>query len=331
MRKHNTWVSFYGANLFVLILYGLMILLLVCSVAFGSSMAAQGAENLTDIGGTPLIFLMTIGEALVIGVPVAVFIAVGRPGKSTLKLARPRISEMLLTFGMAAGGYGVFMFLQILTQMALSSLGLPQQGLNISISTGWELAVWVAVLGILPAVAEEFAFRGVVLGIYERHLRPFWAILLSGILFGALHMQVAFFYFYIGLGIILGWVVYRSRSLWTGILYHFTHNTLAVVLSYLAQTYADSADQAASSVLGSTALGPWGIIAAVSLVIFLGCFFPFARLTRGRAPLSEKPARIPLVDWSPALVIGIGLVLLVGLSLLGTVLIQYIGQNLPIQ
>ena len=265
-------------------------------------------------------FIIAIGEALVIGVPVVLSIAVGRIGGTLLKLTRPRFTEMLLAFGMAVGGFGVFLFLQMLTQRALSSLNLPVQGLELSISTGWEFFAWTGALGILPAIAEEFAFRGIVLGIYERHLRPFWAILLSAVLFGVLHMQVAFFYFYIGLGIILGWVVYRSRSIWPGILLHFTHNTLAVLLAYLQQTYPGFfLYRLGLSEMDSSPLGTWGLIAAVSLCIFLACLFPFARLTKGRAPAAQRPARSPFSDWSPLLVIAIGLVLLIGLTLLGGV------------
>lgn len=327
--KRN-WATFYGANLFVLILYGFMIILIVCAAVFGMTLAADGAEGLTDMGGA-LILIIAVGEALVIGVPVLVFIAVGRPDSTLVKLARPRVPEMLLSFGMAAGGFGVFLFLQILTQQALSSLKLPVQGLDISVSTGWELLAWIASLGILPAVTEEFAFRGIVLGIYERHLRPFWAILLSATLFGVLHMQVAFFYFYIGLGVILGWAVYRSRSIWPGILIHFTQNSLAVLLDYVQKVHPGFLIRLGLPETGGDFLGSWGLVAAVSLLIFLLCLFSFARLTKGRALVSEKPVSSPFADWSPLLAIGIGLILLIGLTLLGVFLLSAIIPDMPIQ
>lgn len=319
MARERNWVTFYGANLFVLILYSLMMILIGCAAALGILLAANGGNSLTGMGGA-LILILSVGEALVIGVPVAVFVAAGRPGKALLKLSRPRAPEMLLSFGMAVGGFGVFLFLQILTQQALSSLQLPVQGLDISISTGWELLAWIGALGVLPAVVEEFAFRGIVLGVYERRLRPFWAIALSAVLFGVLHLQVAFFYFYIGLGVILGFVVYRSRSIWPGILIHFTQNTLAVLLSYVQETYPDFLTR-----LGLTettaSLGTWGVVAAVSLLIFLACLFTFTRMTKGRVPVHEKPAPGPFTDWSPLLVIAIGLILLIGLSVAGALLL----------
>jgi|GEM_PF-2682387 len=318
-------ITFYGANLFVLILYGLMMVLIACAAALGIMMAANGTDSLTDFDSTFLIVLMTVGEALVVGVPVIVFIFISRPGKALLKLSKPRIAEMLLSFGMGLGGFGVFLFLQILTQQALSSLQLPVQGLNISISTGWQLLAWIGALGVLPAIAEEFAFRGIVLGIYERHLRPFWAIALSAVLFGVLHLQVAFFYFYIGLGIILGFVVYRSRSIWTGILIHFTQNTLAVLLSY-----AQEADPGFLTRMGleetGASLGSWGIVAGGSLLIFLSCLFAFSRLTRGRVPAPEKKAPSPFTDWSPLLVVGIGLILLIGLSVVGAMMLPMLKE-----
>jgi membrane protease YdiL (CAAX protease family) len=332
--KRN-WCTFFGANLFVLTLYGLMVLLICGSTLLAMLLAAGGVgSDLTDIGGIPLALILAIAEALMIGAPVVVFIAAGRPGKSLLKINKPRVSEMLLSFGMAVGGFGVFTFLGILMRMLLTSHNIPQDGFGISFSNGWELAVWIASLGVIPAFMEEFAFRGVVLGVYERHMRPFWAILLSAVLFGVLHLRVAFFYFYIGIGVILGWTVYRSRSIWPGILIHFTHNTLVVVLGYLQGVfpYLFNTRLGLSALMSGayhSALGAWALFAAASLCIFFACAYAFAHMTKGRTPPVERHVPRPFVDWTPLVVILAGLAILLCLTLFSALLLPAILENIP--
>jgi len=101
------------------------------------------------------------------------------------------------------------------------------------------LAIVLLVFAFLPAVCEEFAFRGFILSGLERQHRTRSAILLSALMFGFLHVLLSLFQQLFNatlLGIVLGLLAVRSRSIVPGIVFHFLNNALAVSLSYLVSS-----------------------------------------------------------------------------------------------
>ena len=87
------------------------------------------------------------------------------------------------------------------------------------------------VFALVPAVCEELAFRGFILSGLEHQHRTRSAILLSALMFGFLHVLLSLFQQLFNatlLGIVLGLLAVRSRSILPGILFHFLNNALAV-------------------------------------------------------------------------------------------------------
>jgi sodium transport system permease protein len=94
------------------------------------------------------------------------------------------------------------------------------------------------VFALLPAVCEEFAFRGFILSGLERQHRTRSAILLSALMFGFLHVLMSLFQQLFNatlLGIVLGLLAVRSRSIWPGIVFHFLNNAMGVARGYLLE------------------------------------------------------------------------------------------------
>ena len=92
---------------------------------------------------------------------------------------------------------------------------------------------YVAV-GILAPLAEEVVFRGAILrtllGIMSK--KNHWvAILISAAIFGVVHANLAQFVNALLMGLLLGWMYYRTGSLVPGILLHWVNNTMAYVLA----------------------------------------------------------------------------------------------------
>ena len=88
-------------------------------------------------------------------------------------------------------------------------------------------------LALLPAVAEELLFRGLIQKGLIRMTRNVWvSILLSAFIFSAIHFQFLTFLTRFELGIILGALFWYSGSLWVPILAHFFFNGLQVFMSY---------------------------------------------------------------------------------------------------
>lgn len=91
-------------------------------------------------------------------------------------------------------------------------------------------------IGILAPLAEEAVFRGAVLRVLLRLFDKKWhwiAIAISAILFGLVHGNVQQFVHATLIGLILGWMYYRTDSILPGVLFHWVNNSAAYVISNL--------------------------------------------------------------------------------------------------
>lgn len=92
---------------------------------------------------------------------------------------------------------------------------------------GGEFFLLLALAAVTPAICEELLFRGLLLRTLLRRHSPALAIGASASTFALLHWtpeaaaRVAPTFV---LGLLLGWVVWRSRSLWMGMLVHGVYN-----------------------------------------------------------------------------------------------------------
>jgi membrane protease YdiL (CAAX protease family) len=92
----------------------------------------------------------------------------------------------------------------------------------------------VFMIALLPALCEEILFRGVLGGLLRNWTgNTFFAVMLSALVFAAVHLQFYGFLPRFILGIVLGYLYFRSGSLWVPIMAHFTNNLLSVVIEFL--------------------------------------------------------------------------------------------------
>jgi membrane protease YdiL (CAAX protease family) len=95
------------------------------------------------------------------------------------------------------------------------------------------LLINIVVIALLPAIGEEFLYRGVLQEIFSRWLRSgTLAVLLTAFLFSASHLQFYGFLprFVLGLG--FGYIYLWTGSIWLPVLAHFINNLIPVILSY---------------------------------------------------------------------------------------------------
>lgn len=101
-----------------------------------------------------------------------------------------------------------------------------------------EMNVGLALLfvALTPAICEEVIFRGYLQRNVERQWGAVTSIVLVGVLFGLFHMRITEMIPLSLIGIYLGYVVWVSGSLKTGILVHLLNNGIAVLASQYNQT-----------------------------------------------------------------------------------------------
>jgi membrane protease YdiL (CAAX protease family) len=94
----------------------------------------------------------------------------------------------------------------------------------------------LVMIGLLPAIGEELVFRGIVQKLFVQLAKNVHVgVWLSAILFSAIHMQFYGFLPRMVLGLMLGYMLVWSGSLWLPIIGHFINNAGAVLFMYLFQ------------------------------------------------------------------------------------------------
>lgn len=91
---------------------------------------------------------------------------------------------------------------------------------------------------IVPALVEEFACRGLILGSLKKYGEAF-AIVASAIVFGLIHGNFEQIPFAFLVGIVLGFVTVKSGSIWIACLIHFINNGISVILDYVLKGFSE--------------------------------------------------------------------------------------------
>ena len=101
-----------------------------------------------------------------------------------------------------------------------------------------DILVNLVIIAVLPAICEELCFRGALQRIMIHCTKSPWAgIIITSVLFSALHLQFQGFLPRMFLGVVLGALYWYSGSLWTSILAHFVNNGVQVVAVSFAPQY----------------------------------------------------------------------------------------------
>ena len=92
----------------------------------------------------------------------------------------------------------------------------------------------IFMMAILPALGEELIFRGLLQKIFTRWTGNIHVgIIISGFLFSLMHRHFYQFFPIWLLGIMFGYLLVWSGTLWLPILAHFVNNAVAVSVSYM--------------------------------------------------------------------------------------------------
>lgn len=90
-------------------------------------------------------------------------------------------------------------------------------------------------VALVAPFVEEFAFRGVVLGVLGERWGMWPGIIASAAIFAAYHLSLWMFFPMLVLGVALGWLAVSRRSLWPAIGLHAAYNAVAVAATFLVR------------------------------------------------------------------------------------------------
>ena len=118
-------------------------------------------------------------------------------------------------------------------------------------------------ISLLAPVLEELLFRGAIQGCLQaRGKSPWMAIIVASLIFGVVHMNPAQIPFAFLLGMMFGWLYYRTGSLLPGIVGHILNNSIATANMIL---YGNSTIE--EQMQDGIMMWVWALVAFVAFII----------------------------------------------------------------
>lgn len=116
---------------------------------------------------------------------------------------------------------------------------------------------------VVPAFMEEFACRGLIMGILRKYGDGF-AVLMTAAVFGLMHGNFDQMPFAFMVGLALGYIVVQTNSLWIAVAVHAANNFVSVAFTYLLSPLSADIQNLIYSLYLMAALGIGIAAAAVS-------------------------------------------------------------------
>ncbi len=110
--------------------------------------------------------------------------------------------------------------------------------INNQFETPLQIVLYIVSTAVVPALAEELAFRGVLMGSLRKYGDAF-AIIASSVIFGAMHGNISQVPFAFILGLIFAYADCVTNSILPSIIIHFINNLYAVVVEILQNSGID--------------------------------------------------------------------------------------------
>ena len=121
---------------------------------------------------------------------------------------------------------------------------------------------------IMAPLVEELLFRGAIQGyMLRKGMKPLNAILIASAIFGIVHMNPIQIPFAFAIGLIFGWLYYRTGSVVPGIIGHFINNSIACL--QMATLTEEEFNTKTIEWLGA---GPTYALFVLSLIVMIGMF-----------------------------------------------------------
>ncbi len=238
--------SFFGVILAVLGMSGIGVYEVISDPAFSQVLQVVLSSIIFTF---PFIFMFKIG-----GFSISSLIDFKKPQK-----------EDILPYFFIGVGFCAFANMAV----SLASIFFSEIGINYEVDFGEKpqgflgFMLTLIATAIVPPLVEEFACRGLILG----SLRKFgdgFAILVSSILFGIMHgnFQQIPFAFLVGLS--LGFITVKTKSIWLAVAVHMFNNLTSVILDYALLNATNTVKNFVFSIFLSVCLAV-GIIAVFLL------------------------------------------------------------------
>ena len=271
--------SFSGKTTLILLGSLYLVSIIIMIIGFFSGIITD-TPTLGDpySGLTPIGFYAYEGLASLLGLFIPSLILAKSTKISMNELFPFKKLEGKYLAALVFGGMAVCMIAQLAVSLLISNMYIF--GIDLESALDQETASGVADIvlstvctAVIPALVEEFAFRGVVLGVLKKHDEMF-AIFASAFLFGLLHGNFVQIPFAFIVGLVAAFVRVKSDSMLPSILLHFGNNFFAVLMTAASDLLPDTINSLVES--------------GVMFVLIIGGIFAINYLVKNHKDIFEQ-------------------------------------------
>ena len=197
-------------------------------------LSTTGIALWTASASLPTGLYLMVGQLAAFVPPILFYFAVTKqPVAKTLRLHPLSLKNILLILGMAVAIQPLISLLSLISSFFFPNL--VEDTMTEVLETGPFLALLS--VAVIPAFAEEFSTRGILLSGYE-NLGRWKSFLACGLMFSLMHMNPQQFLYTFATGVLFCFLVERTDSIFASVLPHFLINggTVAAVFYEAAQS-----------------------------------------------------------------------------------------------
>ncbi len=185
-----------------------------------------GGSALLGAKADPLLMIVLAQTAAAL--PVLLLLIWHRPAALGLGPASWRSNVLGLGLGPVAIGASMIGFGVMFLLVGPPPANQPVEQVIGALDARFGLVGLILLAAVLPGLVEEALFRGVILTGLRSRLSPAAAVLITALLFAALHLSPWRFVPQLALGCLLGWLTVRTGSCWPAAMAHAVHNAVLV-------------------------------------------------------------------------------------------------------
>lgn len=181
---------------------------------------------------------------------------------------------------------------------ALASIGyVRESSLPFAIDSVGNMLLGLVVMALIPAICEEFLFRGVVLGgmlsVAKTNKAKIICVVLSALLFALVHQTALQLIYPFIMGLVFGFIYLYTNNLLYGMILHFVGNGFVVVANYYNYVKGFTAVEVTynlSYVLGALAL------LIIALALAFGAILLIKFIMKNKSPFLVEEKKIDEVE-----------------------------------
>jgi hypothetical protein len=244
-------------------------------------------------------------------IPAVIYLIITKSSpKDVLRLNRPRVQDILWAVLIGIVAQPVMMFLSLISSFFFDN-DVAKFMANMEGTPYW---VMLLIIAVTPSITEEITVRGIILSGYNQK-NKYIAAIMSGIIFGLFHLNGQQFLYATALGVLFGYLVRITNSIFITMAAHFTINGFQVTMQKfifpLLQNISEDKDQSIKTMsleIKLSVISTYGILAIIFgtiLVLIIkniekknilrGVVQPNENIELERSYVNEKVVNLPFI------------------------------------